>query len=77
MVTHVTHRSHLDLCLNLSPFDMWPNVSPPNECKVSLVTLDASKNVKFELSRNSMKFDKVAKFHETISMVKYVSSSKI
>ena len=53
VVTHVTHGSHLDLCLTCSPFDTWPKVSPPNECQVSLVTLGASKNMKFRLSRNS------------------------
>ena len=69
--------SHLDLCLNFSPFDTWFNVSPPNECQVSLVTLGASKNVKFRLSRNSTKFDVVARFCETIPIVKFVSSSEI
>ena len=37
----------------------------------------ASKNVKFRLSRNSTKFDMVARFRETIIMVKSVSSSEI
>ena len=40
------------------------------------MTLGASKNVKFQLSRNSMKFDAVAKFHKTISTVKSVLSSE-
>ena len=39
--------------------------------------LGVSKNVKFLLSRNSMKFDVVARFRETIPMVKSVSSSEI
>ena len=37
----------------------------------------ALKNVKFRLSRNSTKFDMVARFHETIPTVKSVSSSEI
>ena len=77
VVTHVTHGSHLDLCLTCFPFDTWLNVSPPNKCQVSLVTLDASKNMKFRLSRNSTKFDMVARFRETIPTVESVSSSEI
>ena len=60
-----------------SPLDTWLNVSHPNKCQVSLVILGASKNVKFRLSWNSMKFDGVARFHETIPTVKPVSSSEI
>ena len=40
-------------------------------------TLDASKKVKFRLSRNPTKFDGVTRFHETNSTVKSVSSSEI
>ena len=40
-------------------------------------TLYAMKNVQFRLSRNSTKFDVVAKFRETISTVKSVSSFEI
>ena len=40
-------------------------------------TLIDSKDVKFRPSRNSTKFDVVARFRETISTVKSVSSSKI
>ena len=74
MVTHVTHGSHLDSFLTCSPFDTWLNVSPPNECQASLVTLSALKNMKFRLFLNSMKFDVVARFREMILTVKSVSS---
>ena len=77
MVTHVTHKSHLDLCLTWSPFYTWLNVSPPNECQVSLITLGALKNMKFRLSRNSTKFDGVPRFRETIPKVKSVLSFEI
>ena len=40
-------------------------------------TLGASENVKFSLSRNSTKFDRVTRFCETNSTVKSVSSSEI
>ena len=40
-------------------------------------TLGALKNVKFQLSQNSTKFDVVARFREMILTVKSVSSSKI
>ena len=40
-------------------------------------TPDASKDKKFRLSRNPMKFDWAARFHETNSMMKSVSSSEI
>ena len=66
VVTHVTHGPHLGSCLTCSPFDMWLNVSHPNKCQVSLVTLHASKNVKFRLSWNSMKFDMVVRFARQI-----------
>ena len=47
------------------------------KCQVYRTHLRASKNVKFRLSRNSTKFDVVARFRETIPTVKSVSSSKI
>ena len=40
-------------------------------------TLDTLKKAKFQLSRNSTKFDWVIRFHETIPTVKFVSSSDI
>ena len=45
--------------------------------QVSRITLDALKNVKFRLSRNSTKFDVIARFRETIPTMKPVSSSEI
>ena len=45
--------------------------------QVSRTTLSALKNVKFRLSRNSMKFDVIARFCETIPTVKPISSSEI
>ena len=45
--------------------------------QVSRTTLGALKYVKFLLSRNSIKFDVVARFHETIITVKPVWSSEI
>ena len=50
---------------------------PSNMCQVSLVTLGASKNVKFRLSWNSTKFDGVARFREMIPIVKSVCSFEI
>ena len=47
------------------------------KCQVSHIPLRASKNVKFRLSQNSMKFDVVARFHETIPTVESVSSFEI
>ena len=38
-------------------------------------TFVASKNVKFQLSRNSTKFDWVSRFHETNSTIKSVSEN--
>ena len=46
-------------------------------CQVFRTTLGASKNMKFLLSRNSTKFNVVARFRETIPTVKSVSSSEI
>ena len=45
--------------------------------QVSRTTFGALKNVKFRLSQNSMKFDVIARFRETIPTVKPVSSSEI
>ena len=50
---------------------------PLIKCQVSRTPLRASKNVKFQLSRNSTKFDVVVKLRKTISMEKSVSSSEI
>ena len=52
-------------------------LEPLIKCQVSCTSLRASKNVKFRLFQNSMKFDVVARFHETIPTVESVSSSEI
>ena len=57
------------------PGHMAP-LEPLIKCQVSRIPLRASKNVKFRLFRNLTKFDMVARFHETIPTVKFVSSSK-
>ena len=48
-----------------------------SQAVIQHLTPGVSKDVKFRLSRNSTKFDVVARFHETIPMVKSVSSSEI
>ena len=72
----------------IPPLDTWLNVSyshkyttchimcpsPKVSCPISPVVL---KNVKFRLSQNPIKFDKVIRFRETNSTVKSVSSSTI
>ena len=77
VVTHIPHGPHLGSCLIFSTFDKWLNVSHSNKLQVSFVTLGALKNVKFRLTRNLTKFNHVARFGETILMVKFNSSSKI
>ena len=57
------------------PGHMAP-LEPFIKCQVSRTPLCASKNVKFRLSRNLMKFDMVTRFRETIPTVKSVSSSE-
>ena len=52
-------------------------LEPLIKCQVSRTPLRASKNVKFRLSRNSTKFDMVARFRKMIPMVESVSSSEI
>ena len=63
------------------PLDTWLNVSHSHKCTTCHAmchsTPDASKNVKFQLSRNPMKFDVLTRFCEMNSTVKSVSSSKI
>ena len=46
-------------------------------CVTRHPTPGVSKNVKFQLSRNLMKFNEVTRFRETHLMVKFVSSSEI
>ena len=52
-------------------------MSHPNKCQVSLITLGVSKNVKFRLSQNLTKFERVTRFREMILTVKSVLSSEI
>ena len=59
MIGASQHGSHLDPCLTCSSFDTWLHMSNPTCAKFQLVTLGTSKNVKFLLSCNSMKFDGV------------------
>ena len=51
------------------------HLEPLKLSHVSRTIVCASKNVKFRLSRNSTKFDEVARFRETIPTVKSVLSS--
>ena len=63
------------------PLDTGLNVSHSHKCTICHtmchLTPDASKNVKFRLSQNPMKFDGLTGFRETNSTVKFVSSSEI
>ena len=63
------------------PLDTWLNMSHSHKCTTCYVmchrTSDASKNVKFRLSRNSTKFDVVTRFRQTNSTMKSISSSEI
>ena len=85
VVTHVPHGSHLHPCLTCSSFNTWLHMSHStclhmshSTCtKCQLVTLGVSKNMKFRLIPNLMKFDEVTRFCETIPKVKSVSSSEI
>ena len=74
MMPHVTYSPYLS-----SLFDLltMPQCEPFNTYHMSRVTLVASKNVKFRLSRNLTKFDAVTRFRETIPTVKSVSLSEI
>ena len=64
-----------------SPLDTWLNVSHSYKCTTCHAMChpapDVSKNVKFRLSRNPIKFDGVTRFRETNSTGKSISSSKI
>ena len=63
------------------PLDTWLNVSHSHKFTTCHAmchsTPDASKNVKFQLSRNPIKFDRLTRFHETNLTVKCISSSEI
>ena len=80
IVSHGIHATHEAQC---EPFLFMPSVTllrchvaSPN-LAMCHPTLHASTNVKSRPPRNSTKFDVVAKFHETISTEKSVSSSEI
>ena len=64
MAFHVSHMRAFALHC-----DIWLAMCHP--------TRVSSKYVKFRLSHNSMKFDWVARFHETIPTVQSVLSSEI
>ena len=49
----------------------------PHDHAMCHPTPDALKNVKFRLSRNPLKFDKLSRFCEVNSKMKSVSSSEI
>ena len=57
--------------------DTWHLLSHSNYAKCPTLPLIASKNVKFRLSRNSTKLDVVARFRETIPILKFVLPSEI
>ena len=67
----------LELKLTHSTPDTWHIVSLSKYAKCPALRSLLQKTCKFILSRNSTKFDVVAKFRETIPTVKSVSSSKI
>ena len=69
-MSHLFQVHHMDLALCHS---LWE----PHGIHMCHPTPDASKNVKFRLSRNPMKFDGITRFCETNSMVESVLSSKI
>ena len=80
IVSHGIHATHVAQC---EPFLFIPSVTLLR-CHVASPNLamchptpHASTNVKSRPPRNSTKFDVVAKFHETISTEKSVSSSEI
>ena len=64
-------------CLtNFAP-DTWHTVSHSKCAKCPSLCSLPRKTCKFRMSRNSTKYDVTARFHETIPMVKFVSSSEI
>ena len=64
-------------CLTNSAPDTWHTVSHSKCAKCLALRSLPRKTCKFRLSRNSTKFDVVARFREMIPTVKFVSSSKI
>ena len=69
MLPHVSYGSHLGSLFELLYTLHVAHCKPLIMCQVSCITLGASKNMKFQLSRNSTKFDVVARFHKTIPTV--------
>ena len=67
----------LELKLTDSALDTWHTVSHSKCVKYPALCPLPRKNCKFRLSRNSTKFDVVARFCEMIPTVKSVLSSKI
>ena len=67
----------LELNLTYSAPDTWHTVSHSKCVKCPALHLLPRKKCKFQLFRNSTKFDVIAKFRETIPTVKSVSSSNI
>ena len=57
--------------------DDFCHITCPSHAVLRHLAPGALKNMKFRLSRNSTKFDVVARFRETIPMVKSVLSSEI
>ena len=64
-------------CLSNSAPDTWTTVSHSKCAKCLALCSLPRKMCKIRLSRNSTKFDVVARFCKTIPMVKSVSSSGI
>ena len=74
---HFPHMTNCEPCLFMPSVTLlWCHVASPN-LAMCHPTPHASKNVKSRPPRNLTKFDVVAKFRETISMEKSVSSSEI
>ena len=67
----------LELKLTDSAPDTWHTVSNSKCAKCPVLRSLPLKMCKFRLSRNSTKFDVVARFRETIPTVKSISSSEI
>ena len=67
----------LELKLTHSAHDMWHTVIHSKCAKCSVLSSLSRKTCKFLLSRNSTKFDVVARLRNMIPMVKFILSSEI
>ena len=67
----------LELKLTHSATNTWHTVSYSKCAKCPTLRSLPQKTCKFRLSRNSMKFDVVVRFRETIPTVKSISLSEI